>query len=48
MLLTFREMQRQVQAKIQNTGTSTSNANDLLPKIKDWINEQANVFSQRL
>ena len=38
--LTFREMQRQVQAKIQNTGTSTTNANDLLPKVKDWINER--------
>jgi hypothetical protein len=40
MLLTFREIQRQVQAKIQNTGTSTTNANDLLPKIKDWINDR--------
>ena len=40
MLLTFREIQRQVQAKIQNTGTSTANANDLLPKIKDWINDR--------
>ena len=33
-------MQRQVQAKIQNTGTGTDNANDLLPKIKDWINSR--------
>lgn len=39
-LLTFREIQRQVQAKIQNTGTSVSNENDLLPKIKDWINSR--------
>ena len=38
MILTFREIQRQVQAKLQNTGVSTSAANDLLPKIKDWIN----------
>jgi len=38
MLLTFREIQRRVQAKIQNTNASTSNADDLLPKIKDWIN----------
>jgi hypothetical protein len=38
MYLTFREMQRQVAAKIQNTGTDTSDADDLLPKIKDWIN----------
>jgi hypothetical protein len=40
MLLNFREIQRQVQAKIQNTGTSVANANDLLPKIKDWINDR--------
>lgn len=40
MLLNFRETQRQVQAKIQNTGTSVSNANDLLPKIKDWVNDR--------
>jgi len=38
MLLTFRELQRQVQAKLQNTDTSVTAANDLLPKIKDWIN----------
>ncbi len=38
--LTFREMQRQVQAKVQNTNTDTSDADDLLPKIKDWINER--------
>ena len=35
---TFRDMQRQVQAKIQNTSTAVSQANDILPKIKDWIN----------
>jgi len=31
MLLTFREIQRRVQAKIQNTNASTSNTDDLLP-----------------
>lgn len=31
-------MQRQVQAKLQNTSTSVTNANDILPKVKDWIN----------
>jgi hypothetical protein len=31
-------MQRQVQGKIQNTQSSTDSENDLLPKIKDWIN----------
>jgi hypothetical protein len=40
MLLNFREIQRQVQAKIQNTNDSVENANDLLPKIKDWINDR--------
>jgi len=38
MLLPFTELQRQVQAKIQNTDTGISNANDLTPKVKDWIN----------
>ncbi len=38
--LTFREIKRQVQAKIQNTSDSTTYDNDLLPKIKDWINER--------
>ena len=40
MLITFREIQRRVQARIQNTSTSTTNDNDLLPKIKDWVNER--------
>lgn len=40
MLLTFKEIQRQVQAKIQNTNTSTTYDNDLLPKVKDWINDR--------
>ena len=31
-------MQRQVAAKIQNTGTEVTDENDMLPKIKDWIN----------
>ena len=38
MITNFREIQRRVQARIQNTSTSISEANDLLPKIKDWIN----------
>jgi len=38
MLLPFIELQRQVQAKIQNTGTDTTNDNDLTPKVRDWIN----------
>lgn len=40
MLLPFREMQRQVQAKIQNTNVSVSNINDLRPKIKDFLNNR--------
>lgn len=40
MLITFKEMQTRVQRRISNMDTSTSNANDLLPKIKDWINER--------
>ena len=39
-LLTFREIQRQVQAKIQNTNSDVSDEDDLLPKIKDWINSR--------
>lgn len=41
-ILTFREIQRQVQAKVQNNDTSTANSNDILPKIKDWINTRYN------
>lgn len=33
---TFKRIQVRAQAILQNTSTSTSNANDLLPKIKDW------------
>ena len=40
MLLSFREMQRRVGRRIQNTGTSITNANDILPKIKDFCNER--------
>jgi len=40
MLIPYKEIQRRIQARIQNTGTSTDNANDLLPKIKDWCNER--------
>jgi len=33
---TFKRIQVRAMALVQNTGTSTSNANDLLPKVKDW------------
>jgi hypothetical protein len=33
---TFRRIQVRAQALVQNTSTSTANANDLLPKVKDW------------
>lgn len=33
---TFKRIQVRAQAAVQNTSTSTSNANDLLPKVKDW------------
>jgi len=33
---TFKRIQVRAQALVQNTSTSTSNANDLLPKVKDW------------
>lgn len=42
MITTFREGQRRVQARIQNTSVSVTNENDLLPKIKDWFNERYN------
>lgn len=32
----FKRIQVRAQAAIQNTSTSTSNANDILPKVKDW------------
>ncbi len=34
---TFKRIQVRAQARVQNTSTSTSNANDLLPKVKDWV-----------
>lgn len=37
---TFKRIQVRSQAKVQNTGTSTANANDLLPKIIDWSQER--------
>jgi hypothetical protein len=40
MLITFKEMQRRVGRRIQNTATSVANANDILPKIKDFCNER--------
>ena len=33
---TFKRIQVRAMAMVQNTSTSTSNANDLLPKVKDW------------
>lgn len=33
---TFKRIQVRAQAMVQNTSTSTANANDLLPKVKDW------------
>lgn len=33
---TFKRICVRAQAMLQNTSTSTSNANDLLPKVKDW------------
>lgn len=39
-LITYREMQRRVGRRIQNLDTSTTNDNDILPKIKDWLNER--------
>jgi hypothetical protein len=33
---TFKRIQVRAMAAVQNTSTSTSNANDLLPKVKDW------------
>ncbi len=32
----FKRIQVRAMAAVQNTSTSTSNANDLLPKVKDW------------
>jgi len=33
---TFKRIQVRAMALVQNTSTSTTNANDLLPKVKDW------------
>lgn len=33
---TFKRIQVRAMAIVQNTSTSTTNANDLLPKVKDW------------
>lgn len=33
---TYKRIQVRAMAMVQNTSTSTSNANDLLPKVKDW------------
>jgi hypothetical protein len=34
---TFKRIQVRAMACVQNTSTSTTNANDLLPKVKDWV-----------
>lgn len=34
---TYKRIQVRAMAMVQNTSTSTSNANDLLPKVKDWV-----------
>ncbi len=34
---TYKRIQVRAMAIVQNTSTSTSNANDLLPKVKDWV-----------
>lgn len=39
---TFKRIQVRAQAMVQNTSTSTSNANDLLPKVKDWCRNRYN------
>ena len=40
MILTFREILRRAGARLSNTSTSTTNANDIYPKLKDWCNER--------
>jgi len=40
MLTTFKELQRRVQSRIQNTATAVASDDDILPKIKDWLNER--------
>ena len=40
MLITFRDILRRAGARLSNTGTGTSEANDLYPKMKDWANER--------
>ena len=40
MTITFREILRRAGARLSNTSTSTSNDNDLYPKLKDWCNER--------
>jgi hypothetical protein len=40
MIIPFVEILRRAGAKLSNTSTSTSNANDLYPKLKDWCNER--------
>lgn len=34
---TFKRIQVRAMAMVQNTSTSITNANDLLPKVKDWV-----------
>lgn len=39
MLIPFREILRRAGARLSNTSTSTSESNDLYPKLKDWCQE---------
>ena len=40
MVITFREILRRAGARLSNTSVSTSNDNDIYPKLKDWCNER--------
>lgn len=40
MVITFRDILRRAGARISNVVTSTSSANDIYPKLKDWVNER--------
>jgi len=38
----FKRIQVRAQSQVQNVSTSTSNANDILPKVKDWARTRYN------
>lgn len=40
MIITFRDILRRAGARLSLTSTSTSDADDLYPKLKDWSNER--------